>query len=411
MLRWLTTNLRTFILAFALALAVWVTAVTSADPDETQVYPVPIPVEFIGQDPGLILTGTVPQQVEVTLRAPHSVWVELRSDQTLIRAVVDLTGLGSGKHTVDIQIQIAARPVRVISVSPHNLQLSIEPLVTRTLPVELTIIGEPATGFKTGDLRMDPAEAIISGPESIITRAKHIRALLDLANARANIDTSLTLTVEDQAGLILNDIAIHPGEIQVSLPLIQQSGYRDLAVKVVTVGRPASGYRPTNVSAFPLIVTVYSENLALIDSLPGYVETTALNISGASQDIEIQLGLNLPGGVTIIGEQTVLVQVGIAPIEGSLIISYRPVEMVGLAEGLNAHLSPQTVDVILSGPLPVLDSLLSSDVNIQLDLTGLVAGTYQLTPTVTFAKSGVIVESILPGTVEVIITSAATATP
>jgi YbbR domain-containing protein len=107
----------------------------------------------------------------------------------------------------------------------------------------------------------------------------------------------------------------------------------------------------------------------------------------------------------------VLVQVGIAPIEGSLIISYRPVETVGLAEGLSAHLSPQTVDVILSGPLPVLDSLLSSDVTIQLDLTGLAAGTYQLTPTVTIAKSGIIVESILPGTVEVIITSAATATP
>jgi YbbR domain-containing protein len=279
MLRWLTTNLRTFILAFALALAVWVTAVTASDPDQTQSYPTPLPVEFIGQDPGLILTGTVPQQVEVTLRAPRSVWEELLSDQTSIRAVVDLTGLGSGTHVVGIQIQIAAQPVRVISVTPSTLELSMEPLVTRTLPIELTITGEPATGFKTGDIRMDPMEAVISGPESILAQAKHVRANLDLANTRTSIDMPLPLTVVDQAGALVENITIHPDEIQISLPIIQQSGYRDLAVKVVTVGRPASGYRPTNVTAFPLIVTVYSDDLALIDSLPGYVETTALNIS------------------------------------------------------------------------------------------------------------------------------------
>ena len=35
MLRWLTTNLRTFLLAFILALAVWVTAITASNPDQT----------------------------------------------------------------------------------------------------------------------------------------------------------------------------------------------------------------------------------------------------------------------------------------------------------------------------------------------------------------------------------------
>ncbi|MBE3040391.1 MAG: hypothetical protein IMZ62_16470, partial [Chloroflexi bacterium] len=101
MFRWLAPNLRTFLLAFALALAVWVIAVTAANPDETQVYPNPIPIEFIGQDPGLIMTGgTVPQQVEITLRAPHSVWQSLLSGETSVRAVVDLTGLGSGMHTM-----------------------------------------------------------------------------------------------------------------------------------------------------------------------------------------------------------------------------------------------------------------------------------------------------------------------
>jgi hypothetical protein len=69
------------------------------------------------------------------------------------------------------------------------------------------------------------------------------------------------------------------------------------------------------------------------------------------------------------------------------------------------------VDVILAGPVPELDSLDPSDVTIEVDLTGLTIGTYQLIPTVTVAKPGLTVQSILPGTVEVVIEKATTPTP
>jgi len=412
MFRWLATNLRTFLLAFALALAVWVTAVTAANPDETQAYPTPISIEFIGQDPGLIITGkNIPQTVEVTLRAPHSVWQSLTAGEGSIRAEVDLTGLGSGTHTVKVQVQIAARPVRMISVSPASFPITLEPQVTRSLAVKLTLNGKPATGYQAGEPTLDPAYVIISGAESIVSRIDHVQATLDLTNARQNISETIPLQAVDATGVVINGAAILPNNVQVNLTVVQQGGYRDLAVKVVTVGNPASGYSLTSVSAFPPIVTVYSANSSTIDAMPGYVETSPLDLSGTTQDIQKRLGINLPSGVTLIGEQTVMVTVGVAPIQSSRTISYSPVEIIGPAKGLSAHLSPQTVDVILSGPLSVLDALVFSDVHVQVDLTGLTPGTYQLTPKVTIAKQGVIVESILPGTVEVIITGLGTPTP
>jgi YbbR domain-containing protein len=412
MLRWLTTNLRTFLLAFVLALAVWITAVTAADPDETQVFPRAIPIEFIGQDPSLIMTGTVPQQVNVTLRAPQSVWNQMLGSGTPIRAIADLTGIGSGQHTITVQLQITARPVRVVSVTPATLSLSLEPLLTLNLPIELAISGEPATGFQVGEATLDPTQVVVSGPQSLVSQVSGVRASLDVTNLRQSLHASVQLVAVTENDAALQGVAILPDTIQVTLPLVQQSGYRDLAVKVVTVGRVASGYRPTSVAAFPAIVTVYSENLALIDQLPGYVETNPLDLSGAKSDIETQLGLNLPSGVIVVGQQMVVVQVGVAPIEGTRPVSYRPVEIVGLGEGLKAQVSPETVDVILSGPSPVLDSLLSSDVQVRIDLTGLTPGTYQVTPTVSVGKQDVLVQSILPGTVEVIITAAeATPTP
>lgn len=91
------------------------------------------------------------------------------------------------------------------------------------------------------------------------------------------------------------------------------------------------------------------------------------------------------------------------------------VEIIGLENGLTAVASPLTVDVIVSGPLPLLDTLTRQDVRITVDLTGLAVGTHQVTPKIEVLISDVVVESILPNTIEVVITvtgaPTATATP
>jgi YbbR domain-containing protein len=411
MLRWIGTNLRTLLLAFALALAVWVSAVTAADPDETRTYPSLVAIEFIGQDPNLVTTGQLLQRVQITLRAPRSVWDKFSAGEATLRAVADMTGLGSGEHIVPVQIQISARPVRVISVSPHTLDVVLEPLVTRDMPVEVTFIGEAAIGYEVGAPVIDPASVVVSGPQSIVSKVDHIQTSLDMTNARQTIATTVSVKAVNAEGTPVSGVTLQPDSVALTLPLSQQGGYRDLAVKVLTGGKPASGYRLTSVAAFPPIVTVYSSNLSLIDSLPGYVETEPLDLSGANDNIDTNLSINLPPGVTLIGDQTVVVQVGIAPFEDSRQLSYRPVEVIGLASGLQVHLSPVTVDVILSGPAPVLNELLISDVHVQVDVTGLAPGTYQLTPTVKTIKQRVTIDSILPGTVEVIISSLTIPTP
>jgi YbbR domain-containing protein len=279
------------------------------------------------------------------------------------------------------------------------------------MAINLTLTGNPAIGYEVGTAVLNPTEVVITGAESLVSKIDHIQATLDLTNARQNITASIPLKVEGAGGKVISGVAVLPDIVQVSLPIIQQGGYRDMAVKVMTVGNPAGGYSLTSVAAFPPIVTVYSANSAIIDSMPGYVETSSLDLNGAQADIEKQLGIILPPGVTLIGDQFVMVKVGIAPIESSLPLAYIPVEMVGLANGLQAHLSPQTVDIILSGPLPILDSLAMSDVHVQVDLTGLLPGTYQLTPKVTLLQQNLIVESILPGTVEVVIAKIGAATP
>ena len=59
MLRWIGRNLGTLILAFVLAVVVWVSAVVAADPNQEGVYPSAVDLEIIAQDPALLLTNRV----------------------------------------------------------------------------------------------------------------------------------------------------------------------------------------------------------------------------------------------------------------------------------------------------------------------------------------------------------------
>ncbi len=413
MLRWISNNYRTFLWALSLSVAVWVAAVTAADPNETRTLSTPIPVEIIGQDPGLVISGEVPKEVRITLRAPGSVWNLITADPKIIRAVLDLSGLAIGIHNVDLQIQVNARPVQIVAASPQSVQFKLETLATRTLPVDLSLSGEAAIGYQVGEVALQPNEVVAAGAESQIQKVARARVSVNLNRIRENVEQVFKVEVLDENGQPINGITVTPNSINVSIPVSQQGGYRDVAVKVVTAGRVASGYRLTDISVFPPVVTVFAADPQLVSNLPGVLETLPLDLRNAQDDISTRLALNLPNGVSIVGEQTVQIQAGVSAIESSITLAGERVEIIGLGNNLTAQVSPATVDVIVSGPLPVLDTLTRQDVRVTVDLTGLQAGTHQITPKVEVLTADVVVQSILPNTTEVTINiiGAPTVTP
>ncbi len=411
MFRWIGKNLQTFLLALVMAIAVWFAAVNASDPDEVLVYPAPVPVEIIGQDPALVITGTYPEQIELTLRAPRSVWTQLTADEEKVRAILDLSTLKAGPHTLEPQIQIGVQPVRIVSVSPPSAILTLERLVTRSAPVDLALSGEPPVGYQAGNAVLTPTEIVISGAESLVAQVSRVRAYFNLSGVREDVEETISLDPLDDKNQLVTGVTLSPDTVHVAIPVSQQGGYRDMAVKVVVSGQVASRYRLTNISVFPPVVTAFSSDPLLINELPGVVETEPLDITGISEDISTRLTLTLPENVSIVGDQSVLVQVSIEAILSSLTISEKPLEVTNLAPGLMAQLSPLTVDVIISGPLPLLETLSPQDVRVVVDVDGLSLGTHQLTPLVEILFADITVESILPETIEVTLDELSAVTP
>lgn len=412
-LRAFIRSIPTLILSFFLAVAVWISAVNAADPVVQRIYPRAVNIERLGQSADLVVAGDIPAQVTVTLSAPQSVWERLNNDRNSVRAYINLAGLGPGTHNVEVRVESIAQPAKVVSKTPQFVEVTLEKLVTEVFEVNLVRRGEPAVGFQAEPYRISHEEVTVSGPASRVASVAEVQAVLDINQANDTINRRLELLALDANGLPVDGVTIEPAQVTVNQPITQRGGYRVVAVRVVVAPQTqvASGYRLTNIAPYPSTVTVFSSNPALIERLPGFVETSPLDLTGVRENLEVRLPLNLPDGVEVDGDQTVLVQVSVSPIEGSVTLSGLPVQVVGLPDDLTARISPRSVDVIISGPLPVLDRLTESGVRVFLELSQVEPGTYQLAPRVNLSLPQLKLEALLPASIEVVVEHETEATP
>ena len=406
-LRWLAKHLGALLIAFILAVIVWVSAVIASDPNEEHILARSVPIEIIGQDPGLQVMSEIPQNVTLVLRAPSSIWTQLNNNQEAVSAWVDLSNLGPGLHDVAVQVQITPRLVRLIRQDPESLIINLDSIVSQVFPVNLVVQGEPPVGYQAQTPTLDPSEVTLTGPESLVSMVTEARVRVDITNETQTIIKDETPLLLDSEGRVVRELTISPDTVTITQPITLLGGYRYVIVRPVSVGQVASGYRLTNIFVSPVGKIVFSSDPELVNNLPGYVETQPIDLTGQEDDFETLVELNLPAGISVVGDPKVLVQVSIAAIKSSLAISL-PVEVIGLAPGLEAIVAPTTIDVILSGPVPVLNTLGPADVRVVVDLSGYDAGTYQVIPEVNILPEQVEKVSMLPATVEVTITVAPT---
>jgi YbbR domain-containing protein len=358
-----------------------------------------------------VISNEAVNQATVTLSAPTSVWDVMLTERAPVRAWIDLAGLGPGIYTLEVKIQALHQPVRQVSLTPRTVEVTLQRLLSQELPLTLERHGEPAVGFRADAPVLSHTAITVSGPESQVQRVKMALVLIDLTQATDNLTRVVDVQVLDENQQPVDNVTITPAQVTINQPVTQMGGYRNVVVKVITTGQPALGYRLTNVSVSPPTVSVFSNNPQLVESLPGFVETNPLDMTGVKDDVEVRLPLNLPAGVSLVGEQNVAVQVGVAAIEDSITMSGLVIEVTGLPPELAARLSPTTVDVIISGPVPLLDRLKPEDISVVIDLTNVVSGTYQFAPRVTVSVPELRVESILPSSIEVVVDTAPTVTP
>ena len=407
-LRWLGRNLTSLILSLLLAIVIWASAVTSTNPNvEAELT---IPLEVIQQATDIAIVDPLPETITLKILAPESIIQQLEEDNP-ITAYINLTDIVAGTYLFHVQVRIPdqLKPIRILEQSHEQLELKVSNLISKIFTISIQVEGEPAIGYKTSGLDWDVIVATVTGQETKVNDVVSVVGILDISDASGTVSEELTLQAQDKNGDLVDAITLTPDTVRVNQIISLQGGYRNVAVNVITEGTVEPGYRFTSITPAPPTVMVFSENPQLVEQLPGYVNTKPLDLTGVDGYLETILEFDLPEGITVVGDPTVLVQVNVTALITSMTIS-REIEVIGLLPGLSAVVSPLQVSILISGPVPILDNLTLRDIRVIVDLTNLGIGVHTVTPTVEILPEDVIWEDISPTTVEIVIEQGSTST-
>ena len=408
-MRWssLADQLGTAVLSFALALIVWMIAVNTVNPVLQREFETPIPITVRGLDGTLQPVQDISNRTaKVTVRGPEASLDGLTADD--FNVYVDLTDREVGEQDVDVQVTILDSKVQPLGTQPDQLRVQLDAVVSKDLGVQATVMDSTAYGYYAQTPLLEPLTVTVSGPSTQVAQVTNARVEVYLNGAKSQVDRVVPVLLTNSQGQAVPRVQADPANVRVVVPVEQTPGRKEVAVRPNLTGEPNTGYRLSSVQVSPSTIVLIgnSETLAQV---PGFVETAEVSLANADADIEKRVDLVLPDGVTAMEGATVLITAEVTPIEGGSTLSQAPI-VQGLAPGLEANVSIDEVEVILSGPVPMLDSLEPDDMFVILDLTGLVPGSHSVRPRVLLPE-GIEEQGVLPETVEVIIVAMDGVTP
>jgi YbbR domain-containing protein len=172
MFKFLTENWTLKIISIVLALLLW-TFIMGERRLEVG-YPVPLELQSIPK--GLMVANEVPSLIDVRVSGPRTLLSKISPND--ISIVVDLSDLKPGLTTFKRLEERLNLPsgLRVTRLSPSFIDLKLERIKQKLVPIKIIFSGEPLSGFKVGKVRSVPDEVIIEGAESELKNVSEVTA-------------------------------------------------------------------------------------------------------------------------------------------------------------------------------------------------------------------------------------------
>jgi hypothetical protein len=195
-------------------------------------------------DANRVLVSSIPPQVRVSLRGPRTTLDELHADdignlQVDVRAGKDTHVLfdKSGVHV--------PAGVVVDQIDPPGIDLQWDDLVTRDVPVQLTVTGTPAPGFivKSSPIS-EPPNVRVHGPKGEVAVLQHARAEAFDVTGLTEGNYTHTLAIDRPTGHLGFDIRSVTVTTQIARELAEKTFSK---VPVVVVGQPKAKTTPADV--------------------------------------------------------------------------------------------------------------------------------------------------------------------
>lgn len=161
----------------------------------------------------------------IILDQVNSVYVRVRGTSRRIRELtpyqvnvqVNLDQTQQGTMDINLEPRNVQLPqgFEVVSIEPNKIRVELDKEISRSLPVEASLVGRVPTGYRSQEPEVFPNAVLVTGPESLIGR---LRAL----NTRPVSLTGRTETFEDSVTVLSPEPLVQvaqPSKVAVRVPI------------------------------------------------------------------------------------------------------------------------------------------------------------------------------------------------
>ena len=144
-----------------------------------------IPLTLV-EEGAVIHTGDYAANVTVTVRANTEQISSVHSNQ--LNAYVNLNDISkNGEYSIPVHIRVADELMAFdpfeIKVKPEYIKIKVEQKELKYIPLEPSIVGEPAHGYEVSSVSIEAAYIEVLGPQSIIENTQKIYTdLIDISD-------------------------------------------------------------------------------------------------------------------------------------------------------------------------------------------------------------------------------------
>lgn len=353
----------------------------------------------------LVASG-VPQNMVLMTRLP-SVRVRLQGINPSanikdLYAQVDLSSGAPGEHTYVIKVN-APTGTNVVDKQPDSLQLTLDTVQEKTVPVDIVVTGNPADGYQLGTPFAKPSAVNVRGPSSILGVLDKVTVEISATGANDTIQASRPLSFRDKEGKpilgpdpSLDILSAYPSSVDVIVPVMTKGlSSKMIPIRVTSEGTPAQGKVLRSLVAFPAGIQVLGTPQALNDF--DALNLGPVDISNLTEDKTFQIPnekVSLPPGITVLEGTTLSIIAQIGPGNVQKGISRVAVQIRNIGTGLDLDQPVPPLDLVVEGLADTLKNLTSDQVQLWVDASGQAAGSYtdakvywQLPPGVTMITS------------------------
>ena len=282
-------NLPVKILALIASIIMWGYVMNEENPSVNGRYTVP--VEIVNAPEGYDVNMGV-REVTLKVRAPRSLMAAAHESD--FKAVIDLSGDTEGEYDEKIRTVIP-QGFELLGMSDDTVHVTMEALIAHGVPVDIVVNGKAAQGMELGEITPAQQYVNVYGPRHLVDSIVKASGKIKLADNNSDFTMRVKLTAITADGENINNLAVLPGELDVTVRLVPGEGKKIVPVKPTVSGILPEGYVLGEVTVQPNQVELAGANKTLEDIKN--VDTVPVSLHGITSTLDKDVELSLPEGI------------------------------------------------------------------------------------------------------------------